>query len=88
MGFYFSKGIGFFKLWDHQVFNWVGGKCIFSILYKNVITRSSHSEVFLEKSVLKICSKVTGEHPYRSAISVKFQNNFIEMTLRHGGIFL
>ena len=29
--------------------------------------RSSHSEVLLEKAVLKIRSKSTGEHPYRSA---------------------
>ena len=33
--------------------------------------RSSHSEVFLEKSVLKICRKFTGEHPCRSAILLK-----------------
>ena len=35
--------------------------------------RSSASEVFLGKSVLKICSKFTGE-----------QSNFIEITLQHG----
>ena len=48
------------------------------------ICRSSHPEVFLEKGFLKICSKLTGEHPYRSAISIKLQSNFIEITLRHG----
>ena len=32
--------------------------------------RSSHPEVFLEKGVLKICSKFTGEDPCRSAISI------------------
>ena len=32
---------------------------------------SSHPEAFLRKSVLKICSKFTGEHPCRSAISIK-----------------
>ena len=47
-------------------------------------SRSSHLEVFLGKGVLKICSKFTGEHPYRSAISIKLQRNFIEITLRHG----
>ena len=26
--------------------------------------RSSHPEMFLEKGVLKICSKFTGEHPF------------------------
>ena len=32
--------------------------------------RSSRPEVFLRKGVLKICSKFTGEHPCRSAISL------------------
>ena len=45
--------------------------------------RSSHTEVFLRKGVLKICSKFTGEHPCRSVISYKLQsppqlfNNYI-----------
>ena len=30
--------------------------------------------MFLRKSVLKICSKFTGEHPRRSAISIKLLN--------------
>ena len=46
--------------------------------------RSSRPEVFLRKSVLKICSKFTGEHPCRSVISIKLLCNFIEITLRHG----
>ena len=49
-----------------------------------VIFRSSHPEVFLGKGVLKICSKSTGEHPYRSVIWIKLQSNFIEITLQHG----
>ena len=36
-----------------------------------VIARSSHSEVFIRKSVLKICSKFIGGHPCRSVISIK-----------------
>ena len=40
--------------------------------------------MFLGKAVLKICSKFTGEHPCRSAILVKLQSNFIEITLRYG----
>ena len=44
--------------------------------------RSSHPEVFLGKSILKICSKFTGEHPCRSAISSKLLCNFLEITLR------
>ena len=46
--------------------------------------RSSHQEVFLGKSVLKICSKFTGEYPCRSVISIKLHSNFIEISLRHG----
>ena len=37
-----------------------------------VASRSSHSDVFLVKGVLKKCSKFAGEHPY-----------LIEITLRH-----
>ena len=46
--------------------------------------RSSPPEVLLEKAVLEICSKFTGEHPCQSAISIKLQNNFIEIALWHG----
>ena len=49
-----------------------------------LIWRSSPPDVFLGKAVLKICSKATGEHPYRSVISVKLKSNFFEITLRHG----
>ena len=38
------------------------------------IVRSSHSKMFLRKGVLKIYSKLTGEHPCRSAISIKLQS--------------
>ena len=34
--------------------------------------------------VLKICSKLTGKHPYQSAISMKLHRRFIEIALRHG----
>ena len=43
--------------------------------------RSNPSKMFLEKGVLKICIKFTGENPYRSVISIKLQSNFIEFTL-------
>ena len=61
----------------------------FSFLYVDIcfdVTkwRGSCPEVFLGKSVLKICSKFTGEHSCRSAISIKLQSNFIEIALRHG----
>ena len=48
------------------------------------IIKSSHPEVFLGKGVLKICMKFTGEHPCRSAISIKFQSNFIESHIGMG----
>ena len=38
---------------------------------KELKYRSSHPEVFLEKVVLKICSKFTGEHPRWSVTSIK-----------------
>ena len=40
-------------------------------------------KVFLEKSVLKMCSKITVGHPCQSVISTKLRN-FIEITLQHG----
>ena len=49
---------------------------------KNIQNR--RPEVFLRKSVLKICSKFKGEHPCWNVISIKLQRNVIETTLRHG----
>ena len=42
--------------------------------------------MFLEKCVLKICCKVTGEHPRRSGISIKLlcKAILIEITFRRG----
>ena len=40
--------------------------------------------MFLQKRVLKTCSKSTAEHPCRITISIKLQSNFIDITLRHG----
>ena len=48
-----------------------------------ISSRSNPPEVLLGKGVLKICSKFTAEHPSWSAISIKLQSNFIEITLRH-----
>ena len=42
-------------------------------------------EVFLGQGVLKICRKITGEHPCQSVILLKLiEINFIEITLRQG----
>ena len=40
--------------------------------------------MFLEKGVLKICGKFTGEHPCRSVLSINLLCNFVEITLRRG----
>ena len=43
-----------------------GRKFVECLFVKDAKFRSSHPEVFLEKGVLKRCSKFTGEHPCRS----------------------
>ena len=45
--------------------------------------RSSRPDVFVEKGILKTCSKFTGEHPCRSAISIKLFCNSIEIASWH-----
>ena len=50
----------------------------------NVGTEAVTQRCSLEKVFLKIGSKYTGEHPCRSAISIKLQSNFIEIVLLHG----
>ena len=40
--------------------------------------------MFLEKVVLKIGSKFTGENTCQSAISIKLQSSVIEITFRYG----
>ena len=55
-----------------------------NLLVFHSIEWSSPSDLFLQKGVLKIFSKFTGEHPCRSAISIKLRSNFIEITLWHG----
>ena len=61
-----------------QMFNRVLNKPLLSFEFQKQPSRG-----FLRKCVLKKCSKFTGEHPYRSAISIKLQSNFIEITLWH-----
>ena len=58
--------------------------CILKISLFYSLFRSSHSEVFLRKSVLKICAKFTGEHSCQSATSIKLQSKCIEVALRDG----
>ena len=47
-------------------------------------SKSIPLEIFSGKSVLKICSKFTEDHPHRSVISVKLLYSSIEITLWHG----
>ena len=49
---------------------------IFNVKSWDWNSRSSRPELLLWKGVLKICSKFTGEHPYRNAISIKLLCNF------------
>ena len=52
--------------------------------YRFIRSEAAVQRCFLGKGALKICSKFTGEYPFRSAISIKLQNNFVEISLRHG----
>ena len=45
---------------------------------------SSPPEVLLGNSAQKICSKFTGEHICRNAVSINLQSNYIENALRYG----
>ena len=45
---------------------------------------SSRPDVLLGKGFLKTCNKFTGEHPCRSAISIKLLCSFIEIALWNG----
>ena len=49
-----------------------------------VLLNISHSEVFLGKSVLKRCSKFTGEHSCGSLILIKLFCNVTEIVLQNG----
>ena len=51
--------------------------------FQHLIFNNTYSQKQPSRGVLKICSKFTGEHPYRSAISIKLQSKFIEITLWH-----
>ena len=51
-------------------------------------SKSSRPGLFLGKGALKICSKFTGERPYRSVISIKLLCNLIEIEIRHGCSFV
>ena len=64
--------------------NWAGKNGNNSLLLS---LRSSRPEVFLGKGVLKICSKFIGEHPCRSAISIKLLTTSLKSHFRMGVLF-
>ena len=72
-----------FFLFKRVVYYFIGKIFLPKSYLCETIYRSSRPDVFLGKSVLKICSNFTGEHPCRSVISIKLQSNFIEIALRH-----
>ena len=43
----------------------------------SILFRNSYPGVLLGKSVLKICSKFTGQHPCRSAISIENTSGWV-----------
>ena len=54
-------------------------------MVKNGLVSEAALRGVLEKSVLKICSKFTREHPYMPKCNlIKLQSNFIEIALKHG----
>ena len=46
---------------------------ITGLLREDGLSKSSLLKVFIQKDVLKICSKFAGEHSYRILISIKLQ---------------
>ena len=53
------------------MFPYVNQVLLLFVLDQLTRIRSSHPDVFLGKGVLKTCSKIAGEHPWGSAISIK-----------------
>ena len=68
--------ITLWQMFSHKTFR--------ELTLPNTCFRRTHPEVFLLKGILKICSKLTGEHTCRSVISIKLLCSFIEISLRHG----
>ena len=71
----------------NMVFTQLIRLCLSGILFVfwiGFILRSSRQEMLLVEGVLKICSKFTGEHPYRRVTPLNLLCNFIELTLWYG----
>ena len=70
----------FLVFWSHSVLLRIGQYTKST----SRISQTHSSRGLLRKYFLKICSKFTGEHPWRSVISIKLLCNFIKIKLRHG----
>ena len=73
--------------WFLNTLKWRNSFLLFGYLPKYLLIhflRSNLPEMLLGNGVLKICSKLIGEHPCRSVISIKLQSSLFEITLRHG----
>ena len=70
----------FLAFWSHSVLLRIGQYT----KSRSRISQTHSSRGLLSKYFLKICSKFTGEHPWRSVISIKLLCNFIKIKLRHG----
>ena len=87
-----------YRVFFWSFFSRIQSKCVKIRTRKNSVFRhSSRSDNYytdtwqkqpstgvLEKSLLKICSKLAGEHQRQRAISIKLQSNFTEIALLHG----
>ena len=72
--------------WTGLYMKWVCTERYFGIDYNHsriMFTSEPALQCFIRKGVLKICIKFVGQHPCRSAISVKLLCSFIEIALWH-----
>ena len=58
--------------------------CVTSVNQDKSSIQNQPARGFLGEGFLKICSKLTGEHPRQSFILIKMLCNFIGITLSHG----
>ena len=61
--------------WVDLTIEWCEDTMVFRV-------RDSRPEVFLGKGILRICCKFVGEHPCRSAISIKLRSNWTAASVR------
>ena len=76
----------FAEMHAFQKYMHVRNKCMSEIYacQKCMYVQKQPSRCVLRKRCSEICSKFTGEYPFRSVVSIKLLCSFIEITLRHG----